>query len=340
MTLIISEIKTDGYERVVEFTDDTGFQCYIAIHNTSCGPGLGGCRVKSYASNENAFTDVLRLSKGMTYKSALAGLNFGGAKMVINAPKATREIMLKAGECVEYFDGQYITAEDVGTTLDQVHIMREVTQHTAQLDGSSMTARGVVVCMRAALKYQNKWGDMPLGMPVWVQGLGKVGMDVAHRLDALNTIPRTLHGLDLYVSDLRPEAIKEAEEFGAREITEDDKRFIEIYSPCAMGQVINDTNVNSTKYSIICGSANNQLVDESYAEILQNNGVIYVPDYLCNSGGVINAAMEIGVEFDQEACEKATDAIGDKLLEVFAIAKEENITPLAAANKLAESRFI
>jgi leucine dehydrogenase len=337
MALTISEIAQDGYEQVVHFYDDTGFSCLISLHNTNLGPGLGGCRIKSYNSHDDALLDVLRLSKGMTYKSSLAGLNLGGAKAVVNAPKPTREIMLKVGEAVEYFNGRYITAEDVGTTLPDIEIAGEITSHRATLDGSSMTARGVLACMAAAVKYQGKWGSDVLSVPIWVQGLGKVGMDLAYRIKDLegNHPP----GLNLYVSDLRSEAIKEAESFGAREITEDDKRFVGIYAPCAMGQVINDTNVNKIKYGIICGSANNQLTDVSYADVLKSRGVIYVPDFLANAGGVINAACEVGKPFDLKECEFLTDALGDRLLNVFEMADKENISPLRAAMNLAEIGF-
>lgn len=336
MSLIMKHEKHDGYEEILNFSDDTGLQGYVAIHNTKLGMGLGGCRIKSYSSNEEALLDALRLAKGMTYKSSLAGLNFGGAKCVVNAPKATREIMLKVGEAVEFLKGRYCSAEDVGTTLDDVHIMREVTKHTAQLDGSMMTARGVLACIKAAVKYRNQWEDLedPVdleNLTVWIQGLGKVGMDLFNRLVPLKT--------DLYVSDLRPDAVVEAIESGAREITEEQKRFINIYAPCAMGQVINENNVNKIAYAIICGSANNQLVHEEYADVLRHNDVLYCPDWLVNSGGVINAAYEIGIAFDEEACGKATDAVGDKLLEVFAMADEENTTPLKIASIIAETRF-
>jgi leucine dehydrogenase len=335
MALKITHEAQKGYERVVSFTDDSGFQCFIAVHNTVLGKALGGCRIKPYASSDEALIDVMRLSKGMTYKSSLAGLNFGGGKCVVNAERATREIMLKVGECVEYFDGLYVTAEDVGTTLDDIRIVGEVTPHIVHLDGSSMTARGVLACMQAAVKWQGYWGDDLDGMAIWVQGLGKVGMDLVKRLVALEPGP----GLNLYVNDLRPEMVAEAEQLGAREVSDNDKRFMAIYAPCAMGQVINADNVNTVRYSIICGSANNQLTHDEYAEVLQTRDVMYVPDFLANAGGVINAAYEIGQEFDQAKCEEHTDCLGEILVSVFDQARREKITPLAMALRRAEERF-
>ena len=335
MALKIFHHKQNEYEKVIEFSDDTGFICYIAIHNTNLGPGLGGCRVKSYPTNEEALADCLRLAKGMTYKSSLAGLNFGGAKCVINAPKATRDNMLKVGEAIEYFKGHYISAEDIGTTLSHVQIMREVTQHTAQLDGSSMTARGVLACMKAAVKYK-QWDFDDLY--IWIQGLGKVGMDLVKRLNDEEMAQDIL--LKLCVSDIRKNAVDEAKtNFDAVEYNEK-IHTIDIYAPCAMGQVINADNIDTVRYGIICGSANNQLVEESYGEILKANNVLYCPDWLVNAGGVINASCEIGRPFDQKECEDMTDALGNRLTEVLITSDKENKTPLYIAMRMAESRFM
>lgn len=335
MPLTITHEKQNDYEQVVKFTDDD-FICYIAIHNTKLGPAVGGCRIKNYNSVEDARTDVLRLAKGMTYKSSLAGLNFGGGKAVVIADKPTRNIMLKVGEAINYFNGQYFSAEDVGTKLSDIQIAGEITPYVAKLDGSAMTARGVFNCMVAAYCY--KYYDNSLdNVSVWIEGLGKVGMELAKYYPSLknNDNPK----VELYVSDLRKDVIKEAIGFGAKKITESKKKLINIYSPCAMGQVVNIQNVNSVKYDIICGSANNQLIDDNFADVLQNNNVLYCCDYLVNSGGIINAAFEFGKEFDQVACEKYTDGLSDKLLDVFAMAKSDKMNPLKASNRLAEERF-
>lgn len=335
MALTITELKHDGYERVVEFSDND-FLCYIAIHDTRLGRALGGCRIKSYATKDDALVDVLRLAKGMTYKSSLAGLNLGGGKCVVMAEKATREIMLKVGEAVNHFDGLYITAEDVGTTLSDIQTIAEISPHVVHLDGSSNTAIGVLSCMKAAVKYHGVYGDSLKGIPIWIQGLGKVGYDLAQRLGTLAALPVYLN---LFVSDLRPAPVQKiCAEFGAREITESDKRFIAIYSPCAMGQVINSDNINKVQYSIICGSANNQLLHDEYAEVLQRKAVLYCPDYLVNAGGVITAAGEIA-NWTATDVKSKCENLGNRLIEVFNLATEDMTTPLAAANKLAESRF-
>ena len=343
MTLTVTEEKINGYERVVSFSDDS-FQCYIAVHNTKLGQALGGCRIKPYASKDDALTDVLRLSKGMTYKSSLAGLKLGGGKCVVNAKCSTRDIMLKVGEAVNYLNGLYITAEDVGTTLPDIQIVGEVSPYVVHLDGSSNTALGVLSCMKAAFtKYSPTHYPTDLvGIPIWVQGLGKVGYDLVKRLGkhVSDLGYDYISGLNLFVSDLHPEMVKEAEiTFRSREIIEADKRFIVVYSPCAMGQVINSENINTVRYSIICGSANNQLVHDEYAEILQKNGVIYCPDYLVNSGGVITAAGEIEGWSDDEVINRC-EAIGDVLTNVFEMADRQKITPLEAANQLALARIV
>lgn len=332
MTLAVTERKYDGYERVVEFSDDTGFQCFIAIHNTKLGPAIGGCRLKPYASKEDALTDVMRLSKGMTYKSSLAGLDFGGGKCVVMADKATRDIMLKVGEAVNHFDGKYITAEDVGTSLADIMTTAETSAYTVHLDGSEMTARGVLACMQAAVKWHGQWGDNLTGVPIWVQGLGKVGMDLTRRLLEMPIA-------NIWVTDLRADAIEQAKAMGASALNESEKKFIAIYSPCAMGQVVTADNVDCITHSIICGSANNQLLSDAYADFLQQKDVLYAPDFLVNAGGVIHAAYEIGQEFDQAACEAHTDNLGEVLVNIFEIAKGEKTTPLQAAMTFAEERF-
>ena len=192
MTIQIERLTCDGYEQVVHFSDDA-FQCFIALHNTKLGPAIGGCRLKWYDTSDDALADVLRLSKGMTYKSSLAGLDFGGGKCVVIAERPTRDIMLKVGECVNFFAGEYITAEDVGTTLLDTAITGEITPYVAHLDGSAMTARGVLACMLAAADHLDQWGGLD-GVPIWIEGLGKVGMDLANRLQGHN---------NLYVTDLQ-----------------------------------------------------------------------------------------------------------------------------------------
>ena len=331
--MLISEEKHEGFEQVVSFSD-ADFKCFISVHNTALGTAIGGCRIRPYASRDDAIADVMRLSKGMTYKSSLAGLDFGGGKCVVIADKATREIMLKVGEAVNYFSGRYITAEDVGTHLTDIQTVSEVCPYTVHLDGSAMTARGVLACMKAAVRFQGQWGNDLNGIPIWVQGLGKVGMDLVERI--CQFIP---DDLNLMVNDLQADLVTRAEALGARALTESDKRFVAIYSPCAMGHVINEDNVNVVNYSIICGSANNQLSHDEYAEVLHKRDVLYVPDFLANAGGVISAAYEVGREFDLALCEEHTDYLGEVLTDILTIAKDKHLTPLAIAKQMAEERF-
>jgi leucine dehydrogenase len=332
MTLHTIREDYPGYEQVVFFSDDDGFQCYIALHSTKRGPALGGCRLKPYLSSADALLDSLRLSKSMTYKSGIAGLDLGGGKCIVMADRATPDIMHKVGEAVNYFGGDYITAEDIGTTLADIELAGEVTEHIVHVDGSRMTARGVLVSMMAAALYCGEWGDNFDGVSIWVQGLGKVGMPLAVALTQLD------HP-NVYVSDLRDDLVAQACAAGAYPVTELDKKFMSIYAPCAMGQVITPSNVHTMHYTIICGAANNQLSDDSYAKILHDNHVLFCPDWLVNAGGVISAACEIGQPYDQQRCETMTDNLGVRLLDVFDMAKREKLTPLAAASILAEERF-
>jgi leucine dehydrogenase len=329
--LKIEDIATKDYERVVVFRDDCGFFCCIAIHRTKLGPALGGCRIFPYQSEHAALIDALRLSQGMTYKASLAGLNFGGGKCTVLADHPTPELMHKIGEAIEYLGGLYVSAEDVGTTVADMRIAAERTSHIASLgasgDPSPWTALGVMSCITAAFDYTSHRPSS-----VWIEGLGKVGWDLARRLHAV--------GAELYVSDRRPELIvKAAEEFSAKQFTEDAVDNITLYAPCAMGQVVSARNVHSIRFPIICGSANNQLIQDNYAEILQRNGIFYVPDYLANSGGVINVAAEIGQIYDQQDVKRRVGLLSETLRDVLEISEKQSITPLAAANMLAEARL-
>jgi len=329
--LKVEDISVNGYERVIVFRDDHEFFCCIAVHNTSLGPALGGCRIFPYQSEHAALIDALRLSRGMTYKASLAGLDFGGGKCTVLADHPAPELMHQIGEAIEHLGGLYVSAEDVGTTVADMQIAAERTSHIASLgasgDPSPWTALGVYSCITAALDYTS------MGLSsVLIEGLGKVGWDLARRLHAA--------GAELYVSDLRPELIvKAVKEFSAKEFTEDVLDKITLYAPCAMGQVVSARNVHSVRFPIICGSANNQLIQDNYASILQHNGVLYVPDYLANSGGVINAAAEIAQTYDRQSVTTKVESLSEKLLDILEIAESRCLTPLAAANMLAEARL-
>jgi leucine dehydrogenase len=321
----------DGYEQVVKFQDDD-FHCTVAIHSTKLGPAVGGCRLRNYPSETEARADVLRLSRSMTYKCSLAGLSFGGGKAVIMAEQPTRDTMLRFGDVVNYFKGDFITAEDVGTDTADLAITGEITKHLTRIDGSVMTARGVIAAMMAGAQYQGQWGDSLDGVPIWVQGLGKVGMPLANYLCYLD------HP-NVHVSDLRAEAVDQACAAGAHKLDQSGHKFMAIYAPCALGHVVHADNVESLTYSIICGAANNQLVDDQYAEVLHKNNVLYLPDFLVNAGGVINGACEIDQVYDQARAESMTDDIGICVVNVLTLAAEAKVSPLTAANWLAEARL-
>jgi leucine dehydrogenase len=329
----IEHLIVDGYERVVHFTD-TDFSAYIAVHSTALGPALGGCRVKRYNSDTEALQDVLLLAKGMSYKSSLAGLQFGGGKCVVNADKATPEILRLVGKAVEHLDGLYITAEDVGTTFADMSYVAEETSHIAAVepscDGSAWTALGVFECIRAADRLMcDVLPDHHLPLHVHVEGLGKVGWVLAEHLHR--------HGCKLFVSDLRPELVEKArEKFRARPYTPDAE--IHVYAPCAMGQVINDYTIDSLP-PVVCGSANNQLATDDLAVECHNRGILYCPDYLVNAGGVIAASHELA---DYQAYRVRKDIVGIArvLYGVVSLARHMKVPPLTIANAVTEARMM
>lgn len=331
--MFTSRLDVEGYEAVYQYIDD-GFHAFIPIHSTKLGPALGGCRVHEYPTDQDALTDALRLSKGMTYKNSMAGLNFGGAKCVVNAPRATRDIMLKVGEIVESLRGIYITGEDVGTTVDDIKIAAENTSHVLSLgaagDPSPWTSLGVFECIKAvrAREYIST-----TALHVWVQGLGKVGWELA----------RLLHesGYSIYVSDLHMDLVEDACSFLKARIfrpgVDDDD--IDIYAPCAMGAVVNSKNVDTIPFPIICGSANNQLERDDLAEVLHRRDILYCPDYIVNAGGVIAAAAEI-TGFDADKVRHDVCARGEALSDAIRVGLNEgDKSPLYGANVLAELRL-
>jgi leucine dehydrogenase len=332
MKMFTSRLDVEGYEAVYQYLDD-GFHAFISIHSTKLGPALGGCRIHEYETDKAALTDALRLSKGMTYKNSAAGLNFGGAKCVVNTPRATRDVMLKVGEIVESLGGNYITGEDIGTTVADIKIAAEKTKHVLSLgaagDPSPWTSLGVYECINA-VRAASYLDDTRL--TVWVQGLGKVGWGLAKLLHE--------HGYALYVSDLNQDLVDDACAFlGAKPYRPDDDYDIDIYAPCAMGAVVNRANVHTIPFPIICGSANNQLESDDLAEILHQRAILYCPDYLVNAGGVIAAAAEI-TGFDEDKVRQDVCARGRALEDAIRVGGERgDLSPLAGANYLAEMRL-
>jgi leucine dehydrogenase len=335
--MITERLDITGYEEVYYFTD-IDFSAFIAIHNTRLGPALGGCRMRPYESNDQALQDVLLLAKGMTLKNSLAGLDYGGGKMVVNAPDPTRDRMHLVGEAVETLKGRYLTADDVGTTIDDMRIAAHRTRYVATLgedappgDPSPWTALGVFHCILAAIAYRNMQNDHT-GLKIWVQGLGKVGWGLSERLASSERF-------DLYVSDLLPDRVAAAcAKFGATKYTPDMAAHIQVYAPCAMGQVIRVDNVDDITFPVICGCANNQLETDELAQILHDRGLLYCPDFLVNAGGVISAASEI-TGYDEEAVRGSVIERGVCLTNAFKMAEHEKATPLEMAKLLAHLRL-
>lgn len=331
------EINILGYERIVEFTSTEGFQCYIALHSIKLGPAFGGCRVMKYNCKGDALRDVMNLAKGMTYKNSLAGLNYGGGKCVVVAEKATPEIMEFVGDCVEFMNGTYITGEDIGTNSKSIEIVRMRTKwaDSPPPDGkdlSTWTSLGVYHSILSAITYCYGPTSRSMGGNIiLVEGLGKVGMGL---VELLSNSTR----MSIFVKDIDKSRVQLAmDNFEAEEY---DNQLVDVYSPCAVGGMVNYKNLSHKDdpfafCNIICGSANNQLENDSYAKILDAQGILYCPDYLVNSGGVIAAAYNFEHKYDPENLTGTILGIGDRLTELLNLDE----IPLHAANRMAELRL-
>jgi leucine dehydrogenase len=343
---IFNHNSLDKHEQII-FCNDyaTGLKAIIAIHNTSLGPALGGCRMYPYASEADALNDALRLSRGMTYKSAMANVNYGGGKSVIigDPKKIASEILFRAfGRFVETLNGRYITAEDVGTNVDHMAWILLETPHVVGLptycgglgDPSPVTAHGVYSGIKAAVKQRLGGRDNLSGLKVAVQGLGHVGYNLCKELYAA--------GAQLFVTDINEEALKRvATEFNATVVKPNDiyGLNVDVFSPCALGAVINDLTLPLFKCSIIAGAANNQLQHElNHGTILKDKNILYAPDYVINAGGLINVVAEHR-KVKQDYALAQSERIYDTLLKVFKTAEEEDITTVMASNKMAEQRI-
>ncbi|HET7633056.1 MAG TPA: Glu/Leu/Phe/Val dehydrogenase [Gemmatimonadaceae bacterium] len=338
---IFDTIAGMGHEQLVLCQDAaSGYRGIIAIHSTTLGPALGGTRFWTYASDDDAITDALRLARGMTYKNAVAGLNLGGGKSVIIGDNKTadREMIFRAhGRFVESLGGRYITAEDVGTStadMDFVHMETEYVSGLAARSGdpSPVTAHGVFRAIQASAK--QKWGSDDLsGKTVAVQGCGHVGYYLAKELHEA--------GAHLVASDIDAERVKRVvSEFGAKGVQGDDIYSAEadVFAPCALGAVINDKTIPMLKVEVVAGSANNQLLEERHGAVLDKKGILYAPDYVANAGGVINVYGELAGWTAERAFRKA-DEIYDTVLRVFRIARERGVPTYEAADRLAEMRI-
>jgi leucine dehydrogenase len=338
---LFDKLAEMGHEEIALGSDpESGYRGIVAIHSTRLGPALGGTRFWSYATDEEAITDALRLSRGMTYKNAVAGLNLGGGKSVIIGDNRTkdREAIFRAhGRLVESLGGKYITAEDVGTSTSDMEFVRMETNHVAGLAGKSgdpspVTAHGVFRAIQASAK--ERWGSDDLtGKTVAIQGCGSVGRYLAHELHEA--------GAKLIVTDIDPERAKRvARETGA-DIVEPDAIYdvtADIFAPCALGGILNDDTIPKLKVEIVAGGANNQLLEERHGDALEQRGILYTPDYVANAGGVINVYGEVAGWDSERALTKA-DEIYETVLRVFEIAKADKIPSYEAADRLAERRL-
>ena len=331
-----------NHEKILFCQDKkSGLKAIIAVHNTVCGPALGGTRMWNYVDDQAALTDVMRLSRGMTYKNAISGLNLGGGKAVIIGDSKTQkspELFKKFGEFVDSLDGSYITAEDVGINpQDMLHVYKK-TNHVTGLPGkkgdpSPITAYGVYMGMKAALKFQTG-SDNLFGKKILVQGIGHVGLYIVDYLFK--------EGAEITISDINSDLVqKTIAKYGCNYV-HPDKVYdldMDIYAPCALGATINNTTINRLKCSVIAGAANNQLMDEKFhGEILFQKGIVYAPDYLINAGGVMNCYAEIHDISDAKVMEMAGN-IYQTTTDILTISRNENIPTSLAANRLAEKRI-
>ena len=341
MPVSLSPSFRDHEQVVFCYDAEVGLQAIMAIHDTTLGPALGGVRMWSYASETKALEDALRLSRGMTYKSAMADLAYGGGKaVIIGDPKTgkTEALLERFGEFVDGLGGRYITAEDVGTTTSDLAVIRRRTRYAAGYDDggsgdpSPVTAWGVFHGLRAAVAHRLGYRSLA-GVSVAVQGLGSVGMRLAGFLHEA--------GAELVVSDIDDEAVAEAvRDFGARavaphQVYDED---VEVFAPCALGAVLNDQTIPRLGASVVAGSANNQLDEDRHGAVLAERRILYAPDYVINAGGIININYE-GPRYDAEAAMAHAARIGDTLAELFQAAEKSGVATNIVADRIAEDRI-
>jgi leucine dehydrogenase len=340
----IFEAFGDEYEEVIFFHDPpSGLRAIVAIHSTTLGPALGGTRFYPFASDMDALHDVLRLARGMTYKAAAAGLDLGGGKaVVIGDPKRTKteELLRAYGRFLDTLGGRYITAEDIGTSREDMDMIRRETRYVTGVatelggsgDPSPVTAYGVYLGLRAAA--EEAWQEHGLaGRTVAVQGVGKVGYHLVKLL--------VEEGARVIVADVDVDAVAHVvSDFGVDTAEPEKIHAVEcdIFAPCAMGAVIRDDTIPDLKCEVVGGSANNQLERAEHGEALAAAGILYAPDYVINAGGLINVADELH-GYDPDRAKARVEGVYRTLREIFQIARERHITTAAAADHFAMERI-
>ena len=342
----------DDHQQIAFFNDrQSGLRAIIAVHNTNLGPALGGCRMWPYSSEEEALNDVLRLSRGMTYKSAIANLKLGGGKAVIIGDPRTEKsdaLLYAMGDFIEGLGGRYITAEDSGTSVTDILKMGERTSYVSGVDKASdhggdpspSTAYGVFISLREAVTYKMQRPDLK-GLKVAIQGLGNVGYRLAEYLHEAGAL--------LYVTDIVQATVDRAVlELDAIAVTGDEifSLDVDVFAPCALGAAINDKTIDQLKANIVAGAANNQLATADHGHQLHQKGILYTPDYVVNAGGIIDVyyqrkMLESGYSAQNYATDLATkvEEIGTTLKEIFARSDAENVPTFMIADRVAEERF-
>ena len=329
-----TEVSIDNYDRVVYCENDkVGLKAFIAVHSTKLGPALGGCRLWNYKTRNDALTDVLRLSKGMTYKNALADLKLGGGKSVIWGNSKSPRLLRAMGEFVEYIGGDYIIAEDVGVNSSDVKIIRKKTKHTVNPnigDPGPTTAAGVFIGIRAAYKF--KYGvDNLNDVGVAVLGVGSVGMALTKMLID--------DGARVTVADINEESLMKAADLGAWPSPQQFLHTLEafpVFSPCALGGILNDEVISNINSTIVAGASNNQLLEERHGQALMDAGILYAPDFVINSGGVIMVSSGTKNGFSLKVSKKKVNNISDTLIRIFERSEKLKKPTNVIANEMAE----
>jgi len=341
MNLFETIHKTEHEQVIFCHNKDAGLKGIIAIHNTTLGPALGGLRMWPYATEQEALEDVLRLSRGMTYKAAVAGLNLGGGKSVlIGDPRTDKsEALFRAfGRFIDSLNGRYITAEDVGIDVNDMEYVFQETDncvgvhqvHGGSGDPSPFTAFGTLQGIRASL--QRKFGDEEVGNYSYaVQGVGHVGFELVKLLRN--------EGAKVFVTDINEKAVQDCVELGCEAVGLDDIYDVDadVFSPTALGAIVNERTIPRFKFKVVCGAANNQLATEECGDELENRGILYAPDYAVNAGGLMNVSIEFE-GYNRERAKRMMRTIYYNVSKIFQIAERDGIQTWKAADRMAEER--
>lgn len=341
---ILRHMQEYGHEQLVVCHEQSiGLKAFIAIHDTTLGPSCGGLRIWPHGTEEAAVLDVLRLSRAMTYKSAVAGLPLGGGKglIIADSRKDKTEAMLRVfGQFIDSLGGRYITTEDVGMSPRDLEFIAEETNYVVGLpesmggsgDTSVMTGLGVYLGIKAAAKATWSSDDLT-DRTVAIQGFGNVGFNLASHL--------VEEGAKLIVSDLYEESLNHAREIGAEVVKSEDIYDVDcdVFSPCALGSVLNTNTIPRLKCKVVAGGANNQLENEADGEALHKRGILYAPDYVINAGGIINAGSEIGGVYYPTRARELTERIYETTEAIIQTSRVEDIPTSTAADRLAERRI-